>query len=178
MLKHRQGPAGNHPQPPKHGIARLFQRCAAISLTLLLAGCALPPKAGDVVHANVILVVPEKTFENVRANPKEALLNNPYRSREILYAIAQGVTLADIRKRRLIMLSCRYGSNSGEHFMVLLPEGVEIGHGSRVELELEAGIASTATRPGTFSKFLRVLPYRERGRTNCNPAENSVQEKL
>lgn len=143
-------------------------------MTLLFAGCALPPKAGDIVHANVVLVVPEKTFEHVRSNPEDALRNNPYRAQEILYAISQGVTLADIRSRRLLMLSCRYGSNSGEHFLVLLPDGIEIGKGPRVELELEAGIPSTETRPGTFSKFLRVLPQREQGRTNCNPAENSL----
>jgi hypothetical protein len=155
-----------------------FCRPIVIYLPLLIAGCALPPKAGDIVHANVVLVVPEKTFEYVRANPKDALRNDPYKAQEILYAIAQGVTLADIRNRRLLMLSCRYGSNSGEHFMVLLPEGIEIGHGPRVELELEAGIPSTETRPGTFSKFLRVLPHRERGRTNCNPAGNSLQERF
>ena len=155
------------------GISHGFRFHAAIGLTILLAGCALPPKAGGIVHANVVLVVSEKTFEYVRSNPKDALLRDPHKAQEILYAITQGVSLADIRNRRLILLSCRYGSNSGEHFMVLLPEGVEIGHGPRVELELEAGIPSTATHPGTFSKFLRILPHRERGRTNCNPADNS-----
>lgn len=150
-----------------------FCRHIIIYLPLLIAGCALPPKAGDVVHANVNFVVYESLFENIRTDPGDELLRNPVRTQEILHAIRQGVTLADIRNRRLIMLSCRYGSNSGEHFLVLVPEGVNIGDGNRIELELEAGIPSTATGPGTFSKFLKVLPYRERGRTNCNPAENS-----
>jgi len=173
MLKRRLLSARAIQQPARRELPPRFRRYAAISLTFLVAGCAFPPKAGDIVHANVVLVVPEKIFEQVRANPEDALRKNPYRTQEILYAIAQGVTLADIRNRRLLMLSCRYGSNSGEHFLVLLPEGVEIGKGPRVELELEAGIPSTETRPGTFSKFLRELPHRKQGRTNCNPAENS-----
>ena len=144
----------------------------AICSSLLIAGCALPPKTGDVVHAQVNFVVYESLFENIRTDPKDELLRNPDRTQAILHAIREGVTLADIRNRRLILLSCRYGSNSGEHFLVLLPAGIDIGSGNRIELELEAGIPSTASRPGTFSKFLKVLPYRERGRTNCNPAEN------
>lgn len=173
MLKRRHIPIKHFQRTGGLRISQGFLRHASIGLTMLFAGCVLPPKAGEIVHANVVLVVPEKTFEYVRANPKEALLNNPYRTQEILYAIAQGVTLADVKNRRLIMLSCRYGSNSGEHFMLLLPEGIEIGHGPRVELEIEAGIPSTATRPGTFSKFLKILPHRNIGRTNCNPTENS-----
>jgi hypothetical protein len=137
-----------------------------IVVALLLSSCAFPPRTGDIVHARVIRIVNESEFEKARSNTQGDLTT------EILYAISQGVTINDIRNRRLVLLSCRWGSNSGEHFLVLLPEGLQIPYGDRVDLELEAGIPSKESRPGTFSKFRKVLPSREKGRTDCDPTRN------
>ena len=150
-----------------------MKRIALIASVLLLAGCALPPRGGDTVHARVVIQVWEDLYLKVRSGDHNERQSNPGRYQDISDAIKDGVTLIDIREGRLLLLSCRYGSNSGEHFGLLLPAGIKLDISPRTEIELVAGISSRPGHSGTSSKFVRVLPHRAQGRTNCDPAANS-----
>jgi hypothetical protein len=147
----------------------LAKMVVVINITLALCGCATSPKPGDITHARVITVVGEWLYQKVRSNNQSEKLNNPHRTQAIHDAINAGVSIEDVREGRLVICSCRYGSNSGMGFIVLLPKGVILPHGDRVELELEAGLQSYAGHPGNLSVFRRVLPERPQGRTDCFP---------
>lgn len=146
----------------------LAQIAVAVNIALALCGCATSPKPGEVVHARVVTVVGEWLYQKVSSEDQYERLNNPYRTQDIQDAINAGVSIDDVREGRLVICSCRYGSNSGMGFVVLLPRDVILPHGDRVELELEAG------RPGNLSVFGRVLPERPQGRTDCFPEKGGI----
>lgn len=141
----------------------------AAYIALALCGCATSPKPGDITHARVTTVVGEWLYQKVSSRDQSEKLNNPHRTQAIQDAIDAGVSIEDVREGRLVICSCRYGSNSGTGFIVLLPKGVILPRGDRVDLELEAGVPSYAGHPGTLSVFRRLLPERPQGRTDCFP---------
>lgn len=146
---------------------RLAQILFMAITALALYGCATSPRPGDITNARVVTVVGEWLYQKVNTKDQSEQMNNPHRNQLILDAIHAGVSIEDIRNGRLVICSCRYGSNSGMLFITLLPKGVVLPHGDRVELELEAGVPSYAGHPGTLSKFRRFLPERPLGRTDC-----------
>lgn len=151
-------------------IARL-ERCTKLlvvtNIALVLFGCASSPDSGDIVQARVIVVIGEWLYQKVASKDQSERLNNPHSTQAIQDAINAGVSIQDVREGRLVICSCRYGSNSGRLFIVLLPKGLTLPHGDRVDLEIEAGAPSDAGRHGTLSVFRRILPERTQGRTDC-----------
>jgi len=143
------------------------------TVTVAFFGCATSPKPGDVTHAQVIMVVGDWLYQRVASRDQYEILNNPPRTRAIQDAIDAGVSIEDVREGRLVLSSCRYGTDSGYSFVTLLPKGVVLPPGARVELELVAGSPYSAGRPGTLSEFRRVLPARPQGRTDCFPETGS-----
>lgn len=147
----------------------LGQILIVANITLVLSGCAASPRPGDIAHARVVTVVGEWLYQKVYSKDQYEEMNNPHRTQAIQVAINAGVSIEDVRDRRLVLSSCRYGSNSGIVFITLLPKGVVLPHGDRVELELEAGAHSHAGFPDSLSIFRRILPERPQGRTDCFP---------
>ncbi len=156
-------------------VAPVTDRRATLAVTficLALGGCAAAPRVGDIVHARVAGVVGEQQFRKVQSKDQDEATRNPYSYQDIQGAIANGVTIEDVREGRLVFASCRYGSNSGKVFIVLVPKGVTLGSGHRVDMELVAGASFTARGSGSLSTFRRLLPERAVGRTDCLPEAN------
>ncbi len=151
---------------------------------LLLAGasgCASRPTAGEVVHARVILRVGERLLDDALEARAGAgggsLAVDPGRTSAILGLVADGATREDARAGRLLLTSCRWGGDSGAAYAVLLPAGVLLPEGDRVELELVVGTDFPGDvlpdeEAGQRGRFVRVLPHRATGRTHCDPAAN------
>ena len=166
----------------RHGGATLRLRAAVpVVLAALgiggMVGCATPPSAGDVVHAQVNLRIGEPLF--MRATSAGATLDDAGGNPSglmlaIRSLVADGATVDDARAGRLLMASCRWFGDSGARFAVRLPAGVSLPEGNHVELELLAGAELDGEDVGMRARFLRLLPHRPTGRTHCDPAANAT----
>lgn len=139
------------------------------NISIALTGCATSPRPGEIAHTRVITVVSDWLYQKAYSKDQAEEINNPHRTHAIQVAINAGVSIDDVRDKRLVLSSCRYGSNSGMMFITLLPKGVELPQGDRVELEIEAGAYSYRGIPRALSQFRRILPERPQGRTDCYP---------
>ena len=140
------------------------------------SGCVSRPAVGEVVHARVILRVGERLFDDALAaqasTDSSSHARDPGRTGAILGLVANGATREDARAGRLLLASCRWAGDSGAAYAVLLPAGVFLPDGDRVEIELVVGADLPGEHAGQRGRFVRLLPHRATGRTHCDPAAN------
>ncbi len=108
-------------------------------ISLLSVGCATTPKNGEIIFAKVTHIFEEEEYRNAVEN--KGFFQGFFYEKKLSMleaAINEGVTLDDVKDKRLVACECSCGAECYTSYPLLLPDNIAITLYDLVELK--AGI--------------------------------------